>query len=103
VQNLSLALAFNGIGVPLAVTSLLPPVWAMVAMLLSVSTVLTNSFAGQLLPKARRRGQRTQLTLMIPNMHCDHCLASIKEAACTLGGVDDVAGDPARQTVTVTS
>jgi heavy metal translocating P-type ATPase len=54
-QNLILALAFNGIGVPLAVTSLLPPVWAMLAMLLSVSTVLTNSFAGRALPKGRRR------------------------------------------------
>jgi Cu+-exporting ATPase len=108
VQNLSLALAFNGIGVPLAVTSLLPPVWAMIAMLLSVSTVLTNSFAGRLLPAARRlmaaqRVSRTaQLTLTIPNMHCDHCLASIKKAAEALGGIDSVTGDPARQTVTVT-
>jgi len=102
VQNLTLALAFNGIGVPLAVTSLLPPVWAMVAMLLSVSTVLTNSFAGRLLPKARRRGRPAQLTLRIPNMHCDHCLASITEAACRLPGVEDVTGDLARQTATVT-
>ncbi len=102
VQNLTLALGFNGIGVPLAVTSLLPPVWAMVAMLLSVSTVLTNSFAGRLLPRARRRGQPAQMTLTIPNMHCDHCLESIREAAFTLGGVDDVTGDPTRQSVTVT-
>ncbi len=102
VQNLSLALAFNGIGVPLAVTSLLPPVWAMVAMLLSVSTVLTNSFAGRLLPQARRRGKPAQLILTIPNMHCDHCLASIKDAACQLPGVEDVTGDPGRQTATVT-
>ncbi len=54
VQNLALAFAFNGIGVPLAVTGLVHPVWAMVAMVASVSTVLTNSFAGRLLPKARR-------------------------------------------------
>ena len=108
VQNLSLALAFNGIGVPLAVTGLLPPVWAMLAMLLSVSTVLTNSFAGRLLPGARRltaaqrAGQAAQLTLTIPNMHCEHCLASIKEATETLAAVDSVTGEPARQTVTVT-
>jgi copper chaperone CopZ len=70
-------------------------------MLLSVSTVLTNSFAGRLLPKARRRGKAAQLTLTIPNMHCEHCLESIKEAACTLGGVEGVRGDPGRQTVTV--
>jgi len=108
VQNLSLALAFNGIGVPLAVTSLVPPVWAMVAMLLSVSTVLTNSFAGRLLPKAQRlaTAQRVrrpaQLILTIPNMNCDHCLESIREAAFQLGGVEDVTGEPARHTVTVT-
>ncbi len=103
VQNLTLAFSFNGIGIPLAVAGLVHPVWAMVAMVLSVSTVLTNSFAGRLLPKVRaRRGRPTQMTLTIPNMHCDHCLESIKDAACKLPGVEDVTGDPARQTVTVT-
>jgi len=103
VQNLTLAFSFNGIGIPLAVTGLVHPVWAMVAMVLSVSTVLTNSFAGRLLPKVRARRGRlpTQITLTIPNMHCDHCLASIKDAACKLPGVEDVTGDPTRQTVTV--
>ena len=43
-QNLILAFSFNGVGVPLAVTGLLHPAWAMVAMILSVSTVLFNSF-----------------------------------------------------------
>ncbi len=43
-QNLLLAFAFNGIGVPLAATGLVPPVWAMLAMLASVSAVLLNSF-----------------------------------------------------------
>jgi len=43
VQNLWLAFAFNGFGVPLAVTGLVRPVWAMVAMIASVSTVLLNS------------------------------------------------------------
>ena len=52
VQNLVLALTFNGIGVPAALTGLVHPVWAMIAMLASVSTVLVNSFAGRLLPKA---------------------------------------------------
>lgn len=46
VQNLSLAFIFNGIGAPLAVTGLLHPVWAMLAMVASVSTVLLNSFSG---------------------------------------------------------
>ncbi len=101
VQNLALAFSFNGIGVPLAVTGLVHPVWAMVAMVASVSTVLTNSFGGRLLPKARR-GLRTQLTLKIANMHCEHCLASINEAVRKLDGVEDVGGDPGRQVVTVT-
>lgn len=51
-QNLALAFTFNGIGVPLATTGLVHPVWAMVAMVSSVSAVLTNSFAGRLLRRA---------------------------------------------------
>lgn len=52
VQNLILAFAFNGIGVPAAATGLVHPAWAMLAMIASVSAVLTNSFAGRLLPSA---------------------------------------------------
>jgi heavy metal translocating P-type ATPase len=102
VQNLALAFAFNGIGVPLATTGLVHPVWAMIAMLASVSTVLANSFAGRLLPRARRRGRLTQLSLTIANLHCEHCLASIKEAVGALAGVEDVRDDPAGHLVTVT-
>jgi len=50
VQNLILAFAFNGIGVPAATTGLVHPVWAMLAMVLSVSAVLLNSFGGRLIP-----------------------------------------------------
>ncbi len=56
VQNLMLAFAFNGIGVPLAATGLVHPVWAMVAMVLSVSTVLLNSFGGRLIPRMASKG-----------------------------------------------
>jgi P-type Cu+ transporter len=48
-QNLVLAFAFNGIGVLAAVTGLVSPVWAMIAMISSVTAVLANSFGGQLL------------------------------------------------------
>ncbi|MBP1986095.1 heavy metal translocating P-type ATPase [Halolamina salifodinae] len=48
-QNLAAAFAFNGIGVAAATTGLVHPVFAMIAMVLSVSAVLANSFAGQLL------------------------------------------------------
>ncbi|MGZ0748434.1 heavy metal translocating P-type ATPase [Haloparvum sp. AD34] len=48
-QNLIAAFSFNGIGVSAAVTGLVHPVFAMIAMIASVSLVLANSFAGQLL------------------------------------------------------
>jgi len=51
VQNLSLAFVFNGIGIPLAATGLVYPVWAMIAMAASVTTVLLNSFGGRLIPR----------------------------------------------------
>ena len=48
-QNLALAFSFNGIGVTAAVSGLVSPVWAMIAMISSVTAVLANSFGGQLL------------------------------------------------------
>jgi Cu+-exporting ATPase len=48
-RNLGAAFAFNGIGVTAATTGLVHPVFAMIAMVLSVSAVLANSFAGQFL------------------------------------------------------
>ncbi|WP_436344857.1 heavy metal translocating P-type ATPase [Natronorubrum sp. FCH18a] len=48
-QNLVAAFSFNGIGVAAATTGLVHPIFAMIAMVLSVSVVLANSFAGQLL------------------------------------------------------
>ena len=48
-QNLIAAFSFNGVGVAAATTGLVHPVFAMIAMVLSVSAVLTNSFGGQLL------------------------------------------------------
>jgi len=80
VQNLILAFSFNGIGIPLAVTGFLHPIWAMVAMVASVSTVLLNSFAGKLLPRKSIPSSKTelkQITFSIPNMHCQGCLRTI--------------------------
>ncbi len=48
-----LALSFNGVGVLVAISGLVAPVWAMLAMAASVGLVLANSFAGQLLPKRK--------------------------------------------------
>jgi heavy metal translocating P-type ATPase len=46
-QNLVLAFLFNGIGVPVAATGLLYPIWAMVVMIVSVTAVLANSMRGK--------------------------------------------------------
>ena len=46
-HNVALAFAFNGIGIPLATTGLVYPVWAMVAMAASVTTIFINSIGGR--------------------------------------------------------
>ena len=55
-QNLMISFSFNGIGVPLAVTGIVHPIWAMIAMIASVSFVLLNSFAGRLWQKEQKIG-----------------------------------------------
>lgn len=46
-ENVSLALRFNGIGVQLAATGLVYPVWAIAAMAVSVTAIFFNSLRGQ--------------------------------------------------------
>lgn len=46
VQNVTLAFLFNGIGIPLAATGLIYPIWAMVAMAVSVTAIFINSLWG---------------------------------------------------------
>ncbi len=46
VQNVALAFLFNGLGIPLAATGLIHPVWAMVAMAASVTAIFINSLWG---------------------------------------------------------
>jgi P-type E1-E2 ATPase len=65
-QNLLLAFSFNGIGVPAATTGLVSPVWAMVAMITSVSAVLASSFGSRLL-----RGEPLNTRLGVFDSH-DH-------------------------------
>jgi len=105
VQNLALAFAFNGIGVPLATTGLVHPVWAMVAMVLSVSTVLANSFAGRLLPKVKEAEREVpelhRIELHVPSMHCEGCLSTITRVVSRLPEVEGVEGDLEGKTVTV--
>jgi heavy metal translocating P-type ATPase len=46
-QNVMLAFVFNGVGVPLAATGLIYPVWAMAAMAASVTVIFFNSLWGR--------------------------------------------------------
>ena len=46
-QNVALAFAFNGIGIPAAATGLLEPVWAMIAMAASVTAIFANSLGAR--------------------------------------------------------
>ena len=46
VQNVALAFLFNGGGIPLAATGLIHPIWAMVAMAVSVTAIFINSLWG---------------------------------------------------------
>ena len=46
-QNITLAFLFNGVGIPLAATGLVYPVWAMLAMATSVTAIFINSLAGR--------------------------------------------------------
>ncbi len=103
VQNLSLAFAFNGIGVPLATTGLVMPVWAMIAMAASVTTVLLNSFGGRLVPQLRRRpSELRQVTLSVPSIHCQGCVIKIRDELVKLPVVVSVEGNPATKQVVVT-
>ncbi|MBI4490443.1 MAG: heavy metal translocating P-type ATPase [Deltaproteobacteria bacterium] len=110
VQNLALAFSFNGVGVPLAVTGLVHPVWAMAAMVASVSTVLLNSFGGRLLPKRRlkkvkevapTREDIETLTFEVPTIHCDGCVGIIRDALSRIPTVAEVEGNPKEKLITV--
>ena len=91
VQNLTLAFAFNGVGIPLAATGVVHPIWAMMAMVTSVSAVLANSFWGRVLgrveggeeapapPPEEREVTPTKLLLQVPDMHCEGCARTIQD------------------------
>jgi heavy metal translocating P-type ATPase len=102
VQNLALAFSFNGVGVPLATTGLIAPVWAMAAMAASVTTVLLNSFWGQLVPRLRKKpAEIEQVTLTVPSIKCEGCVTNIRETLAKLPAVVSVDGDPRTKQVMV--
>ncbi len=99
VQNLWLAFAFNGVGVPVAATGMLHPAWAMAAMVASVSAVLANSLAGRLIWPRRRAGviakpaspDAAEFVLEVPSIHCEGCARTIRAALSDLPGIERVA------------
>ncbi len=101
-ENLALAFAFNGVGVPAAVTGLVHPAWAMAAMAASVSLVLLNSFGGRILPRPRGRERPARVVLEVPSLHCSNCLAGVMASVSALPEVASVEGDLARKEVFVT-
>ncbi|UGY91256.1 heavy metal translocating P-type ATPase [Streptomyces gobiensis] len=114
-QNLALAFAFNGIGVPAATTGLVHPVWAMVAMVASVTSVLANSFAGRLLRRAAevgkapaaaekpaRAAEETERVLRLSvGMHCAGCAENIGRSLPQIEGVRSAVADHERGTVEI--
>ncbi len=63
-QNVALAFIFNGLGIPLAATGLLYPVWAMAAMAVSVTAIFANSLWGRpalLFDAVRSVGRRPEM------------------------------------------
>jgi len=118
VQNLWLAFFFNGVGVPLATTGLVHPSWAMIAMALSVSAVLANSFGGRLFdrravpdtkehaamtkPQAKSAQERETIGFSVPTIHCQGCVDTLTAGLTMQDGVLDVSGDPAAKTLAVT-
>ncbi|MEE8403580.1 MAG: heavy metal translocating P-type ATPase [Candidatus Hydrothermarchaeaceae archaeon] len=102
-QNLALAFSFNGIGVPAATTGLVHPIWAMIAMGVSVISVLLNSFGGQLIPKTKQRVREVRkLVLDVPSIHCEKCVATILDAVSDVEGVESVEGDQTNRMIVVT-
>ncbi len=92
-QNLLLAFSFNGIGVPAAATGLVHPVWAMIAMVASVTTVLSNSFGGRLLGRVwpgreeLREVAVQHAEFRVAGIHCEGCVQNIERALAGLPGV----------------
>lgn len=114
VQNLWLAFFFNGVGVPLAATGIVHPSWAMIAMALSVSAVLANSFGGRLLrsgtgpsadtPSLSPRvveddegsddaGTTEELIFSVPGIHCMGCVNGIRLHLKSASGIEAVEGN----------
>lgn len=122
VQNVTIAFAFNGVGVPAAATGLIPPMWAMVAMAMSVTLILLNSFAGRLFHRTGILIQEAptpvewttegcllsqsagvqQQELAVPTIHCSGCVQGLTLGLERLTGIINVTGDAKEKRIVIT-
>ncbi len=104
-QNLAIAFSFNGVGVPIAATGLVDPIWAMIAMALSVTAVLSNSFIGTLFMRGRAGADRRTLvhtlSLDVPWVDSVSSLERVVDVVSDLDGVLSVSGNIYRKELTV--
>jgi Cu+-exporting ATPase len=117
VQNVSLAFVFNGLGIPAAATGLIYPIWGMVAMAASVTSIFINSLWGrggyffEAIQGVGRRPQKgaeeaavgplAEVEYRVPSMVCEGCAEKIGEALRALPGVREVKSKVAQKHVYV--
>ncbi|OLS18668.1 MAG: Copper-exporting P-type ATPase A [Candidatus Heimdallarchaeota archaeon LC_3] len=100
-QNVVLAFSFNGIGIPLAITGLLHPVFAMIAMAASVTAVLVNSFVGEIFSKPNhmdnqielKKIEMTSMTLSISTIDNQTSIGILEKALLQVSGIEQAEGD----------
>ncbi len=101
VENVLLAFSFNGIGVPLAMTGLVHPVFAMVAMASSVSAVLLNSYRVIETRTSRLEVKSNKIKYTIPTISCQSCINGLYSVIEPIKGVDTVIGNVEDQSMVV--
>jgi cation transport ATPase len=116
VQNVSLAFLFNGLGIPAAATGLVYPIWGMVAMAASVTSIFINSLWGRgayFFEAIRGVGRATaapagptvevlaEVEYLVPSMVCEGCAEKIGDALRPLPGVREVRATVAQKRVSV--
>ncbi len=104
-QNLAIAFSFNGVGIPIAATGLIDPIWAMIAMALSVTAVLANSFAGRLFARKKAEAEPTDtvrtVSLNLPWLDSESDLENAVDHVSDIDGVVSVSGSVERRELVV--
>ena len=117
VQNVSLAFLFNGLGTPAAATGLVYPIWGMVAMAASVTSIFINSLWGRgnyffeairgvgraphVPAEEPESGPLAEIEYLVPSMVCEGCAEKIGDALRPLPGVREVRPKVAQKQVYV--